>query len=88
MMQIIYPDVFVPYDFKTVEDTYQHIYERCVWNGILQTHSLKLISRNRGHLELRCPIIGDYIDVFGTPAEIRKLYKMIEENELFSKNPI
>lgn len=73
----------MPYEFDTVDEAYQHIYERCVWNGILQVKSLGLISSKRGHLELRCPIIGDYIDVVGDPQAISELVEKLQASNLF-----
>ena len=77
-------DTYIPYEFNNKYECLKHVESRC--HGLKK--SLRFVEMDNEHLELRCPIIGDYIDVFGTPTEIRKLYKMIEENELFSENPI
>lgn len=82
MIQIIYDTVFMPYEFDTVEEAYNHIYQRCIWNGILQTNALRLVSSNKGHLELRCPVVGDYIDVVGDRTAIAELENMLRAANL------
>ena len=46
-------------------------------------HSLSRITKDTGHLKVRCPVSGEYIDVFGTEDELNWLDEMLERKELY-----
>lgn len=83
MIQIVYEKCFMPYEFDTVDEAFQHIFGRCLWNGILQEHSLVRVERETEHLELRCPVVRDYIHVYADSDILDKLEVMLVANFLY-----
>lgn len=69
----IFIDTVVPYEFETKERCYRHVTLRC--HGIKR--SLRRIEKDKEHLCVRCPLSGDYLEIYGKPAEIEWL-----DNEL------
>lgn len=63
---IIFTDTYIPYEFKTRQDCYAYIVERC--HGIKR--SLRLVEKDIEHLTVRCPISGDYLEVVGSVEEL------------------
>lgn len=56
--------------FSTLNGFYNYITQRCIGQ-----HSLKLVLKEEGHLKLRCPLVGDYLDVYGDDREIEWLHR-------------
>ena len=69
----IFIDTVVPYEFETKERCYRHVTLRC--HDIKR--SLRRIEKDKEHLCVRCPLSGDYLEIYGKPAEIEWL-----DNEL------
>lgn len=62
----IQTNTFIPYEFSTKREAFQYITDRA--HGI--KHSLRIVEKNTGHLIVRCPMSGEYIEVYGTEEEI------------------
>lgn len=74
---IIYTETYVPYEYTNKFEVLKHVESRC--HGIKK--SLRFVEKNEGHLMVRCPLSGDYLDVLGSQEEIDWL-----DNELRRKN--
>lgn len=61
--------------FSTLNGFYDYITQRCIGK-----RSLKLVSKEKGHLRLRCPLVGDYLDVYGDDWEITWLDDELSHN--------
>jgi hypothetical protein len=46
-------------------------------------HSLLLLQKDTEHLKVRCPVSGEYIDVFGTEDELNWLDDMLRKRQLY-----
>lgn len=64
--------------FQTLNEFYDYITQRCIGK-----RSLKLVSKERGHLKLRCPLVGDYLDVYGDEYEIDWLNNALLMNDWY-----
>ena len=77
-MWIIEEYLFNEVIFQTLNEFYDYITQRCIGK-----HSLKLVTKEEGHLKLRCPLVGDYLDVYGDDFEIDWLDNALYENEWY-----
>lgn len=69
----IFIDTTIPYEFKNKNDCYKHIVSRCF--NIKK--SLRFMEKDKGHLCVRCPISGDYLEIFGDDTDIEWLLNML-----------
>lgn len=67
---LIFSDTFVPYEYPDKKDALAHIESRCH----KLKKSLRLIKMDNEHLELRCPLSGDYLEVVGTEQDVNWLH--------------
>lgn len=71
---IIATETYIPYEYNKFE-TLKYIESRC--HAIKK--SLRFVELNlekdSGHLCVRCPLSGDYLDIFGTKDEVEWLDK-------------
>lgn len=63
----IITDTYVPYEFESRQDCLKYIEARTCDIK----HSLRFIEKDSEHLTIRCPLSGDYLDIIGTPADIK-----------------
>ena len=74
---IIFTETYVPYEYDDKHDVLKYVVSRC--HGIKK--SLRFVEKNNGHLMVRCPLSGDYLDILGSQEEIDWL-----DNELIKRN--
>lgn len=72
----IFTGTFIPYEYDSARDVYAHILERCY----RIKRSLRLVEKDTEHLEVRCPMSGDYLTIVGSEQELNWL-----DNELRTK---
>lgn len=71
----IFIDTTVPYEFAHKEDCLRHVTLRC--HGIKK--SLTFVEKDKEHLCVRCPLSGDYLEIFGKSIEIEWLNDMLHK---------
>lgn len=64
----------IPYEFGDIWNALRHVESRC--HGIKK--SLRKIEKTSGHLVVRCPLAGDYLDIYGDEDEIDWLDNKLE----------
>ena len=62
----IFTGTFIPYEYNDKRDVYKYVTARC--HDIKK--SLRFITKDSEHLEVRCPLSGDYLEIVGTTDEI------------------
>lgn len=75
----IFTDTFNPYEFESKRDVYNYVEERC--QGLKK--ALRYIEMDNEHLVVRCPIVGDYLEITGTPEELNWLHAELKKRELY-----
>lgn len=70
---LIYIDTAFPYEFETKELCLRYVIIRC--HNI--KHSLRFIQKDTEQLCVRCPVSGDYLEIFGENYEIEWLHKQL-----------
>ena len=71
----IFIDTTVPYEFAHKEDCFRHVTLRC--HGIKK--SLTFVEKDKEHVCVRCPLSGDYLEIFGKSTEIEWLNDMLHK---------
>ena len=69
----IFTGTFIPYEYDNSREVFDYIVERCY----KIKRSLRLVEKDTEHLEVRCPMSGDYLTIVGEEQELRWL-----DNEL------
>lgn len=75
----IFTGTFIPYEYDNKHDALKHIESRC--HGIKK--SLRLIKMDSEHLEVRCPLSGDYLEIVGSEAEINWLHAELTKRKWY-----
>ena len=75
----IFTGTFIPYEYDNKEDALKHVVSRC--HNLEK--SLRLIKMDSEHLEVRCPLSGDYLEVLGTEAEVKWLNNKLREGNWY-----
>lgn len=75
----IFTDTFIPYEFENRIDCLRHIEARCHYIK----KSLRFIEKDNEHLTVRCPLSGDYLDITGTPADLKWLDNELRRKEWY-----
>lgn len=78
----IITDTYVPYEFDSKYDCLKHIESRC--HGLKK--SLRFVEMDNEHLELRCPLSGDYITVTGEENELNWLHSELTKRKWYRTN--
>lgn len=74
----IFIDATMPYELSK-EQSLNYVIERC-YNT---KHSLSFINKTTEHLEVRCPVAGDYLELVGTESEINWIHQKFKQLELY-----
>lgn len=62
-------DTFIPYEFADKRKCYNYVTDR----ALRIRKSLRLVEKDEEHLTIRCPVVGDYLDIVGTKQDIEWL---------------
>lgn len=72
-------DVFMPYEFATIEATINFIKQLSL--GI--THGIIRIEKDTEHLTIRCPVSGEYLDITSSTMTLNKLDRELQRQHLY-----
>nr|DAF41274.1 MAG TPA: hypothetical protein [Caudoviricetes sp.] len=78
----IITDTYIPYEFPNRIECLKHIEQRC--HGIKK--SLRFIEMDNEHLDLRCPLSGDYITVVGEQEDLDWLHAELTKRRWYRTN--
>lgn len=77
----IFTDTFIPYEYRDKEMCLRHIIDRC--QGIKK--SLIFVEMDNEHLLVRCPIVGDYLEITGTVEELNYIHKSLTDHRWYKR---
>ena len=75
----IFTGTFIPYEYENKYDTLKYVESRC--HGIKK--SLRLIKMDSEHLEVRCPLSGDYLEITGSEEDINWLHAELTKRKWY-----
>lgn len=75
----IFTDTYIPYEYSEKRDALNYVIDRC--KGIKK--SLRLAEMTNEHLMVRCPFVGDYLTITGTPEELNWLHAELTKQQWY-----
>ena len=72
-------DVFLPYEFATVEGAINFIKQLSMG----MTHGISKIEKNTEHLTIRCPVSGEYLDITSSEKTLNELDRELFKQHLY-----
>jgi hypothetical protein len=76
---LVIGDTFSPYDFMNWRECCNFLIDKCYG----MKRAMTLIKRDKEHLELRCPLTGEYLTVLASPEDLEKIYTTFILQNLF-----
>lgn len=75
-------DTYIPYEYNDKHECLKHVESRC--HNLKK--SLRFIEKDNEHLTVRCPLSGDYLEITGTPAELKWLHSELKRRNWYRIN--
>lgn len=68
---LVIGDDFLPYDFRNWRECCNFLIDKCYG----MKRAMILIKRDNEHLELRCPLTGEYLTVLGCSEDLECIHR-------------
>lgn len=68
---LVIDDTFSPYDFLTWRECCNFLIDKCYG----MTRAMVLIEKDKEHLELKCPLTGEYLTVLASPEDLERIHR-------------
>lgn len=68
---LVIGDTFQPYDFLTWRECCNFLIDKCYG----MKRAMTLVNRDKEHLELRCPLTGEYLTVLGSEENLENIHR-------------
>lgn len=79
---LIIGDTYTPYDFNNWREACNYLYDKCY--GI--TRAMTLIKKDKEHLELRCPLTGEYLNVLASEDDLAAIDEFFTRHNLYRRD--
>jgi hypothetical protein len=79
---LVIGDTFAPYDFTNWRECVNYLIDKNY--GIKR--GMSLIQKDKEHLELRCPLTGEYLTVLASPENLEKIHTQLIIQNLYRPN--
>lgn len=76
---LIITENYVPYDFNNWRECVNFIIDKCY--GVKR--GLTLIEKDKEHLEVRCPLTGEYMTILGSDETIERVHTQLILQNLY-----
>lgn len=67
---LVIGDTFLPYDFLNWRECCNYLIDKCYG----MKRAMTLVERDKEHLELRCPLTGEYLTVLASADHLEKIH--------------
>lgn len=78
---LVIGDTFVPYDFTNWRECCNFLIDKCYG----MKRAMTLIKRDKEHLEMRCPLTGEYLTVLASPENLELIHRQFILMNLYRK---
>lgn len=78
----IFTETYIPYEYENKYDVLKYIESRC--HNLKK--SLRFIELDNEHLEVRCPLSGDYLEIYGIEEDINWLHSELTKRNWYRTN--
>lgn len=79
---LVIGDTFLPYDFLTWRECCNFLIDKCY--GV--TRGMTLVEKDKGHLELRCPLTGEYLTVLACEEDLERIHTTFILQNLYRRD--
>ncbi len=76
---LVIGDTSLPYDFLNWRECCNFLIEKCY--GVKR--AMTLIDKDEEHLELRCPLTGEYLTVLGSTSDLERIHRTLILQNLY-----
>lgn len=66
---LVIGDTFLPYDFMNWRECCNFLIDKCY--GMKK--AMTLVAKDKEHLEMRCPLTGEYLTVLGSTDDLERI---------------
>lgn len=66
---LVIGDSFLPYDFFNWRECCNFLIDKCYG----MKRAMILIAKDKEHLEMRCPLTGEYLTVLASPEDLERI---------------
>lgn len=68
---LVIGDTYSPYDFMTWRECCNFLIDKCYG----MTKAMTLVEKDKEHLELRCPLTGEYLTVLASEEDLERIHR-------------
>lgn len=68
---LVIGDTFSPYDFLSWRECCNFLIDKCY--GV--TRGMTLLKKDKEHLEMRCPLTGEYLTVLASTEDLERIHR-------------
>lgn len=79
---LVIGDDYAPYDFFNWREACNFIIDKCYG----MKRAMKLIQKDKEHLELRCPLTGEYLTVLGDESDLEHIHTTLILHNLYRRD--
>lgn len=67
---LVIGDTFQPYDFLEWRECCNFLIDKCYG----MKRAMTLVRKDKEHLEMRCPLTGEYLTVLADPTDLERIH--------------
>ena len=79
---LVIGDTFLPYDFMTWRECCNYLIDKCYG----MTRAMTLVIKDKEHLELRCPLTGEYLTVLASAEDLECIHNTFILQNLYRRD--
>lgn len=79
---LIIGDDYAPYDFFNWREACNFLIDKCYG----MKRAMKLIEKDKEHLEVRCPLTGEYLTVLGDSDDLEHIHTTLILQNLYRRD--
>jgi hypothetical protein len=79
---LVIGDTFSPYDFMNWKECCNFLIDKCYG----MKRAMLLIKKDKEHLELRCPLTGEYLTVLASTEDLERIHREFILQNLYRPN--
>lgn len=78
---LVLGDTFVPYDFFNWQECANFLIDKCYG----MKRAMILVEKDKEHLDLRCPLTGEYLTVLGSELDLTRVHQVLIRQNLYRR---
>lgn len=79
---LVIGDTFSPYDFMTWRECCNYLIDKCYG----MKAAMILVTKDKEHLELRCPLTGEYLTVLASSENLERIHNTFILHNLYRRD--